>query len=158
MVTFTYADGIEVINFPIFEQQNVLDRAYPSFTLTGIVGDFPMLYEKVDENLSIQNAQGASFVELFDVGVDLMYGEKSVRGFNYSNCRVIDYDVSSAMRAEESYVKGIFALENIFEIECLGYTTNNPAYDKMFETVKANNISTPDLRNTDLWGPLFTVQ
>ncbi len=158
IVTFTYAHGIEVINFPIFEQQNVLDRAYPSFTLTGIVGDFPMLYEKVDENLLIQNAQGASFVELFDVDVDLMYGEKSVRGFNYSNCRVIDYDVSSAMRGEESYIKGIFALENTFEIECLGYTPNNPAYDAMFETVKADNISTADLRDTQNWGSGFFVE
>jgi poly(A) polymerase Pap1 len=28
----------------------------------------------------------------------------------------------------------------------------------MFETVKADNISTNDLRKTDRWGPLFSVE
>ncbi len=156
--TFDYGIGTEIINFPIFEHKNVLDGAYPTFTVEGIVGDYPMLYKHVDDNLVVQHGQGASFSDLFDVDVDLVYDGESVRGFHYSYCRVIDYDVGSDMNKEESYIKGKFALENTFIIECQGYAASNPAYDAMFEVPKADNISTFDLRNTDRWGPLFTVQ
>jgi len=158
LVTFTYKDGIEVISFPIFDQSNVLNKSNPSFTLEGIVGDFPMLYKRVDENLSIQYVQNSNNVEQFDVDVDLMYGDTNVRGFNYSKCRVIDYDVGSDMNKEENYVKGLFALENTFQFECRGYTPNNPVYDVMFTTTYAKTQSTNDLRVTDDWGPGFKVE
>lgn len=154
--TFTYGDGVEIIYFPIFDQSKVLGKSYPTFTLQGIVGDYPMLYERVDENLSIQKVSGSSYVEEFDVDVELLYGDESVRGLNYSDCRVIDYDVGSAMNKEESYVKGTFALENTFQFECRGYTPNNPVYDAMFKpTSYAETPSTKDLRLTDSWGPGF---
>jgi hypothetical protein len=158
LVTFTYKDGIEVLSFPIFDQSNVLDKFNPAFTLEGIVGDFPMLYKRVDENLSLQSVQGSNNVEQFDVDVDLMYGETNVRGFNYSNCRVIDYDVDSDMNKEENYVKGKFALENTFDFECRGYTPNNPVYDAMFTATYAKTQNTNDLRDTDDWGPGFKVE
>lgn len=159
LVTFTYDDGIEILSFPIFDQSNVLDKSFPTFTLEGIVGDFPMLYERVDENLSIQSIQGSSYVEQFDVDVALINGAGNIRGFNYSDCRVIDYDVGSDMNKEENYIKGKFALENTFDFECRGYTPNNPIYAKMFETTTyANTLNTNDLRNTDSWGPGFTIE
>ena len=158
ITTFTYDDGVEVLSFPIFDQHNVLGRSFPTFTLEGIVGDFPMLYKRVDENLAIQHVQGGSHIELFDVDVDLMYGENSARGYNYSSCRVIDYDVGSDTNKEESYIKGKFALENTFEFECRGYTPNNPVYDAMFTTTYADTLNTNDLRVTDSWGPGFKIE
>ena len=106
MITFTFDDGFEVINFPFFEQNNVLDKSYPSFTLEGIVGDYPMLYERVDENLSIQSVQGSSYVENFDVDVSLMYGEETARVYNYSSCRVIDYEVNSSIEQRRRLHQG----------------------------------------------------
>lgn len=158
MVTFTYKDGVEKINFPIFRQSDVLDKSYPTFSLTGIVGDFPLLYEKVDEKLKIQKIQGSNSVEKFHIDVELMYGEESVRGFNYSKCRVLDYVVKTIPNKEESYVKEIFALENTFDFECSGYTPNNPSYDLMFDTAYAKTSSTNDLRSTDTWGSGFKVE
>ena len=157
LVTFTYTDGIEVLSFPIFTQNNVLDKSNPAFTLEGIVGDTPMLYERVEKNTS-KLFQGSTSVEEFNVDVELIYGEESVRGFNYSKCRVIDYDVGSNTTKEESYVKGIFALENTFDFECRGYTPNNPVYDAMFTTTFAKTPNTNDLRDTDDWGPGFKVE
>jgi len=158
-VKFTYRDGFEVINFPFFEQNNVLDKSYPTFTLEGIVGDFPMLYERVDDNLSIQSVQGSNYVENFDVDVNLIYGEETARVYNYSGCRVIDYEVNSAMNKEESYIKGKFAFENTFDFECRGYTPNSPVYDAMFETTTyAKTLNTNDLRDTDDWGPGFKTE
>ena len=159
MATFTYNNGIEVLGFPIFDQSNILDKSNPTFTLEGIVGDFPMLYQRVDENFNIQSVSGSSYVENFDVDVELMYGEERVRGFNYSDCRVIDYDVGSDMNKEESYIKGQFALETTFDFECRGYTPNSPAYDALYETTTyAKTLNTNDLRSTDDWGPGFKVE
>ena len=159
MTTFTYNNGVEILEFPIFRQGDVLSRANPTFELEGIVGDYPLLYKRVDDNLKIQGVSGAHLMtELFDVDVNLINGEL-VRGFNYSNCRVVDYVVASDMNKEESYIKGKFALENTFDFECQGYRPNNPMYDVMLNPyIKSETISTLDLRKTHDWQPGFYIE
>ncbi|MDH3677839.1 MAG: hypothetical protein OEQ12_06000 [Nitrosopumilus sp.] len=159
MTTFTFDNGVEKLEFPIFKQGDVLSKANPTFELEGIVGDYPLLYKRVDENLRIQSISGANLMtELFDVDVNLIDGEL-VRGFNYSNCRVIDYDIDSDMNKEENYIKGQFALENTFDFECQGYHPNNPMYDIMFNSyTKSNTISSNDLRITHDWDPGFYAE
>ena len=159
MTIFTFDDGVEKLEFPIFKQGNVLSKSNPTFELEGIVGDYPLLYKRVDENLKIQSVSGANLMtELFDVDVNIVNGE-TIRGFNYSKCRVIDYDVGSAMNSEENYIKAQFSLENTFEFECQGYHPNNPLYDMMFKSnIESSAISSKDLRNTDDWEPGFYVQ
>jgi hypothetical protein len=171
ITTFTFADGIETIEFSMFKQSKVLttteslsdptitDKAtYPTLELRGIVGDYPMLYDHVDDNLTIQSIIGTHNRELVDIDVNLVSGEEIIRGFNYVHCRPIDYVVSTETNKEESYVKNKFALENIFDFECQGYHPNNPVYDTMFNVEKSNTPSTKDLRNTDDWDSRFTVQ
>ena len=159
MTTFTFNNGVEKLEFPIFRQGDVLSRSNPTFELEGIVGDYPLLYKRVDENLKLQSVSGANLMtELFDVDVNLINGEL-VRGFNYSNCRVVDYDIGSDMNKEENYIKGHFAMENTFDFECQGYHPNNPVYDMMFNSyTKSKTLSTTDLRNTDDWGPGFILE
>ena len=159
MTTFTYSNGVEKIEFPIFRQGNVFSKSNPTFELEGIVGDYPLLYKRTDDNLKIQSASGSnSLIELFDVDVNFVTGEL-VRGFNYSNCRVVDYVVASAMNREENYIKGEFALENTFDFECKGYTPNNPMYDLMLNPYhESETISTNDLRKTDDWQPGFFIE
>ena len=171
ITTFTFADGIETIEFSMFKQSDVLTvtedtgsdsitgkATIPTIELRGIVGDYPMLYNNVDDTLNIQGVNGANSEVLVDIDVDLVSGEKVIRGFNFVNCRAIDYTVSTDTNSEESYVKNKFALENIFNFECQGYHPNNPVYNAMFDVEKANTPSTFDLRNTDQWGPNFTVR
>ena len=171
ITTFTFADGIETIEFSMFKQSDVLTvtedtgsdsivrkATYPTIELRGIVGDYPMLYNNVDDTLKIQGVNGASSEVLVDIDVDLVSGEKVIRGFNFVNCRATDYTVSTSTNSEESYVKNQFALENIFDFECQGYHPNNPMYDAMFDVKKADTPSTFDLRNTDQWSPNFTVR
>jgi len=159
IATFTYGNGVETIEFPVFVQGNVLSKSNPTFELKGIVGDYPMLYKSVDQNLKTQSVSGSNpTLVLFDVDVNLMNGNEIIRGFNYHDCRVIDYVVASAMNSEENYIKGQFALENIFEFACHGYHANNPAYDALFKSEKGATISSKDLRNTDDWGPRFSKQ
>ena len=178
--TFTFADGTEMIEFSMFKQSEVLTATeknkanngqkslaaaeftrkatYPTLELRGIIGDYPILYNYVDDNLTYQNSRGTQNRVLVDVDVDIVSNGEVIRGFNYVNCRVTNYDVNTEANNEESYVKNKFALENIFTLECQGYHPNNPIYDAMFNVEKANTESTFDLRNTDQWSPGFTVQ
>jgi len=171
IATFTFADDTETIEFSMFKQSDVLTvtedtgsdsftgkATYPTIELRGIVGDYPMLYNNVDDTLKIQGVAGANLGVLIDIDVDLVSDEKVIRGFNFVNCRAIDYTISTNTNKEESYVKNKFALENIFDFECQGYHPNNPVYNVMFDVKKANTLSTFDLRNTDQWGPGFTVR
>jgi len=177
---FTFADGIETIEFSMFKQNEILTStekvnddngqkalaadaftrkvSYPTIELRGVVGNYPILYNHVDENLTHQGVSGTQYRNLVDIDVEIVSGEQVLRGFNYSNCRAINYDVDVEANKEESYVKNKFALENLFEFECQGYTPNNPTYDAMFSVEQANNESSNDLRNTDRWSSLFTVR
>jgi hypothetical protein len=177
IATFTSTDGNEIIEFSMFKQSDVLTATrevdsqngeepddftraatYPTLELRGVVGDYPILYNHVDDLIKVQGVAGTSNVDLVDIDVDLVSDGKVIRGFNYNNCRAIDYTVETETNKEESYVKNKFALENIFEFECQGYHPNNPAYDAMFSVEKANTESSSDLRNTDKWGQGFTVK
>jgi len=156
IVTFDFDRARETINFPIFEQKDILSRSYPTFELKGIVGDYPLLYKRVDDAAKINQIQGVSLLtELFDVDVTLMYDEVQVREFSYTKCRVTDYVVGSQTNKEETYFKGN-ALSNTFSFECLGYHPNDPIYNAMFDTYyKADTLSSLDLRDTQTWSDLY---
>ncbi|MCV0431491.1 hypothetical protein [Nitrosopumilus sp.] len=163
ITTFTFNNGIEKIEFSMFTQNEILSTlntgdtritgksVYPTIELRGIVGDYPMLYNYVEQLRTLQGVSGTQSKELVDIDVDLVSGEETLRGFNYAKCRIIDYQISTSANSEESYVKNSFALENIFDFECQGYHPNNPVYDTMFKVEKANTQSSKDLRNTQDW-------
>ena len=169
--TFTFADGIETIEFSMFKQSEVLsitedtdtetviDKAtYPTIEFRGVVGDYPILYNHVDDKIKVQGMAGTHLVDLVDIDVDIVSNGEIIRGFNYVNCRAIDYTVETNANSEESYVKNKFALENVFDFECQGYHPNNPAYDAMYKVEKANTQSSKDLRNTQDWRSDFTLE
>jgi len=171
VTTFTFNNGVEVNNFSIFSQNSVLSNieatsdaaftkksVYPGFKLKGAIGDYPMLYKFVDDNRHIQGVSGTLSRNLFDVDVDLMDGNNILRGFNYSNCRSIDYSVETETADDESYKEDFFAVVNVFDFECQGYHPNNPTYDVMFDVEKAHTLSTTDLRITDDWAKGFYVE
>ena len=178
--TFTFADGTENIEFSMFKQNEILTSTekvnddngqtalaaeaftrkstYPTIEFRGIVGDYPLLYHHVDENRKIQGVAGTQNRDLVDIDVDIISDGQVIRGFNYVNCRAINYDVDTNANKEESYSKNKFALENLFDFECQGYHPNNPTYDAMFSVPQADTESSNDLRNTDRWAPEFTMQ
>ncbi len=160
VATLTFSDGQETINFPIFEQGNLLDRSYPTIEFVAVPGEYPLLYKHVDDAQKLgQKVSGVNALsDLFDVDVQLVYGEDSIREFNYSNCRSVDYVIKTQHDKDESFFKG-FALTNEFHLECQGYHPYSPVYDAMFNSYeKANTSSSMDLLSTDDWGPGFYVQ
>ena len=153
VATFTFDNDVEIIDFAIFEQLgDVYSRDNPSFELVGIPGNYPILYDYVDHSIGVgPNTFGISaHTQLFDVDVDLMYGDQTVRGFNYSDCRVILHFFETERDKEDGFWNG-FVHENTFEFACKGYHPNNPLYDSMFEVEKANNLTSSDLRDTQTW-------
>ena len=159
VATFTYDHGVEVIDFPIFDQGEILVKSGPTFELEGVVGDYPMLYKHVEDNLTLVNTTGANnFLSLFQVDIELINDGKVVRGFNYVDCRVTDYDVKTQRDKEESYFKG-FAHSHTFDFICQGYHPNSPIYDAMFTGFEeAQTVNTSDLRETHDWDLGFYVQ
>jgi len=124
--------------------------------LKGMVGDYPLLYKQVDRAARFNQINGVIpyFDDLFQVDVNLKDGEEIIRGFLYTDCRIIDYEVATQQGNEESFFFW-FTLENTFEFECAGYHPKNPIYDAMFEGEKSDITSTLDLRDTDTWGYKF---
>ena len=153
---FRFEDNTSTtIDFPIFKQNEILSKSNPTFQLTGMIGEYPLLYKQIDEMAKINQISGTTLTqELFDVEVNLKDDKQKVRGFSYSDCRLTDYLVTTQKGNEEGFFFW-FALDNTFEFECLGYEPKNPLYDAMFESPKAKSLSTFDLRETQTWGPLF---
>jgi hypothetical protein len=148
-------NSIEIIDFPIFKQHQILSKSEPTFQLTGMIGNYPSLYKQVDDTINNGNTFGVSLSdELFDVDVNLQQGEKTVRGFSYSDCRITDYSVDTQKGNEEGFFFW-FALDNTFEFECSGYTPKNPSYDTISDPVEKKSTSTLDLRDTQTWGYKF---
>jgi len=153
---FRFKDNtITTIDFPRFEHQGVIGKSKPGFLLGAIVGEYPLLYKQIDEDVKINQITGLTQTHNpFDVDVNIMSGNKTTRVLSYEDCRTIDYVVATQQGNEEAFFFW-FALENTFEFECSGYQPKNPIYDTMFEIKKADTISTLDLRETDSWGDEF---
>ena len=118
-----------------------------------------MLYDAVDRTRIIgPHSSGVSaLVELFDVNIVLVYGDDVVRGFDYTNCRIVDYVVRTEHDGEESFYKG-FALTDEFYFECQGYHPFDPKYDALFNVSRANTESSLDWQEKQrtTWGPGFS--
>jgi len=158
IATFDFDEGSEVLEFPEFHQGNLIAKANPTFELVGVPGITPMLYEAVDQSILISSkTTGISSLErLFDVNLVLVYGDNVARGFDYSQCRVVDYVLKTEHDSEESFYKG-FALTNEFHFECIGYNPYDPQYDNMNNIPKANTDSSSDWQanQRSTWGPNF---
>ena len=158
--TFSFSDGTETVSFPEFTQQNILSKSNAQFELAGVVGDYPQLYNVADQSRKTgQHSAGFSALsEVFDVDVILSNNGESVRGFEYSKCRIIDYVVKTEHSTNWSFIDG-FALTNEFHFECAGYGPYNPAYDALFSYDKPKTFSSKDYQANQLprggFQPLF---
>jgi len=158
IATFDFNSGTEVVDFPEFYQGNLIARANPTFTLVGVPGVTPLLYDVVDraQESGPKTTGVSSNVELFNVHLVLAYGDDVVRGFDYTKCRVVDYIVRTEHDGDESFYKG-FALTDEFYFECHGYEPFDPKYDALFATSHAKTESSVNWKEKqrDTWGPNF---
>jgi hypothetical protein len=137
-------------------------RAKPAFTLEKVMGGTPYLYEASDEAQIHILSNAVEFpYKYFDVIVYLANGSTRndvLRAFEYHDCRVTNYVVTTRSDNEEGYTGKGFVLVDQFTFECDGYTPLNPAMEKLTHTEKAKTIGSSDLRSTDKWEPGFSIQ
>lgn len=158
IATFDFDSGTEVVNFPEFNQGNLITKSSPTFELVGVPGVTPLLYGAVDnakEN-ALKSSGVNSLKKLFDVNLVLVNGDVIVRSFDYTKCRIVDYIVKTEHDGEESFYKG-FALTNEFHFECVGYQPTDSHYDALFDITKVKTESSMDYKQKQrsTWGPNF---
>ena len=161
IATFDFDSGTEVIEFPEFNQGNLISKANPTFELVGVPGVTPLLYHAVDEAKKSQSkiTGVTSSKDLFDVNLVLVNGDHTVRSFDYSKCRIVDYVLKTEHDLEESFYKG-FALTNEFHFECQGYVPVNSHYSEMFfipQSTETESSKDYESKQRSTWGPNFRV-
>ncbi len=134
-------------------------RSKPAFTLEKNVGGTPYLYQAADQTQKYSlNASFEHQYKFFDVTIYLAAGGDVLRSFEYRDCQVKNYLVTTRTDNEEGYTGKGFVYVDQFTFECDGYTPLNPAMEKMHTTEKAKTISSGDLKSTDKWEPGFTTK
>ncbi len=134
-------------------------RSKPAFTLEKNVGGTPYLYKAADEAQKYIQSGGFEYpYKFFDVTVYFTAGGDTLRSFEYRDCQVKSYGVTTRSDNEEGYTGKGFVYVDQFTFECDGYTPLNPGMEKLTQTEKAKTIGSSDLRSTDKWEPGFSVK
>ena len=144
-----------------FAKGNLITKVNPTFELIGIPSVTPLLYNAVDEAKKSQSKVTGvtSSKNLFDVNLTLVNGDHTVRSFDYSKCRIVDYLLKTEHDLEESFYNG-FALTNEFHFECLGYAPSNSHYHEMFkipQSIETESSNDYESKQRSTWGPNFRV-
>jgi hypothetical protein len=157
-VTFKFRNGVETVNFPVFSTtSDLVENAGTSFVVEGVVGNNPHLHQALDEaylyRMSTLTAGSAFDYEhrFFDVDVNVVQNEVTLKSFEYNNCEISEYGVSTLTDDYESYLASNtgFAVVNSIEFRCGGVHINLED--------NYSNSRTMDMGLTD-YGPLpFTL-
>lgn len=145
--TFKFKEAIVTYDFQAFNQVNnlfgimsngVARSTSPEFTLQRIVGETPYLHEAVDQTWQYQGRTTALEYpyKLFDVTVEMIQAGKAVRVFEYGDCQLTNYKVSTEFDKEEGYTTGGktgFAVMETYTFICNGYNPVAVTYDEMIK-------------------------
>ena len=133
--TFNFRDGVETHQFPVFKMTSDFISNYgTTFEIEGVVGKSPYLHKALDEAYKYRTmiSSGSSFefnYRFFDVDVDLIRDENTVRTLHYYNCEILDYEaVTLKSNDYESYTssKTGFAVVDKIEFRCGGLNGESP--------------------------------
>lgn len=145
VVTFAFRDATVTHDFQLFDTTNNLfstsvsgfstKQVAPEFVLQKVVGNTPYLHEAVDQTFEYGKSGGFEYpYKEFDVTVDLVQGEKTLRTFDYAKCGISNYKVKSEFDKAESFTgKDAFAILEQYTLICQGYKSSSPMYDAMME-------------------------
>lgn len=130
VLTFTFRDGIETYEFPVFEMgENFADNSGVSFSVEGTVINSPILHASMDEayKYRFSNAGFEYQLKHFDVDAAFVKEGESIITFDYNNCRIDNYQVETLdSNHYGSYFKKVgFAIVDKIDFVCSGLNTNN---------------------------------
>ncbi|MFB5617946.1 MAG: hypothetical protein ACE5Q4_04730 [Nitrosopumilus sp.] len=132
-VTFKFRNGHETVNFPVFSTtSDMVENTGTSFVVEGVVGNNPHLHQALDEaylyRMSTLTAGSAFDYEhrYFDIDVNVVQNEVILKSFEYNNCEIREYGISTLTDDYESYLASNtgFAVVNSIEFGCGGVHIN----------------------------------
>ena len=138
---FKFRNGVEVSQFEVFDQVSGFQSREPYiFGLEKIVGTTPYLHEAADFSYFYRNSPAEQKTNYeFDADIILSKGGEQKRVFQYTNCFVNDYAVSTDFDKEEGWMGKGFAVKDNFKIQCSSYQPLNPILEDMnTDKVKAS--------------------
>jgi hypothetical protein len=130
VLTFTFRDGIETHEFPVFEMnENFADNSGVSFSVEGSVTNSPLLHKSLDESYKYRFSNAAFDYQLkyFDVDADFVKDGESIISLDYANCRVDNYHIETLDSNDfESYFKEVgFAVVDMIDFVCSGVNSSS---------------------------------
>jgi len=130
VLTFTFRDGIETLEFPVFEMnENFADNSGVSFSVEGSVTNSPLLHEALDESYKYRFSNAAFDYQFkyFDVNADFVKDDTSIISLDYANCRVDNYHIETLDSNDfESYFKEVgFAVVDMIDFVCSGVNSSS---------------------------------
>ena len=130
VLTFTFRDGVEIYEFPVFEMgENFADNSGTSFSVEGTVTSSPLLHNAMDEAYKYRLSNGAFDYQFkyFDVDADFVKEGESIITLDYNNCRIDNYQVETLDSNDyESYFKEVgFAIVDKIDFVCSGLNSDN---------------------------------
>ncbi|WP_428324588.1 hypothetical protein [Nitrosopumilus sp.] len=158
-VTFVFDDGVEKMEFPVFNlvsaYEDSSDNVVAQFQVEGLLEYYPLLFNSIDNARAISGTTHASN-EDFDAIVEFSNGEETLRGFNFRECVVTDAQINTVTDKEEGFTgKSGFAVVNTMTFTCSGLTPNNMNYDSLrgdapiWKTSQVSNVYMESMQNTD---------
>jgi hypothetical protein len=157
---FSFKDGTELVNFEVFNSGSdyLNPKTLQTIELMKVVGETPLLHKAVDESrkYNVVSSAGNFQDRFFDVNITLSQGGSPIRVYAYRDCSIVDFSTVTEFDKEEGWLqKAGFAVIENYELQCEGLTSQNPSYEQMMSSVKADTQSTMDLRDTQQWSDIY---
>ena len=144
--TFNFRSGTVTYDFQLYDMTNNLfgttangftstRTISPEFTLVKVVGDTPYLHKAVDQTFENGGkATGGYDYDRFDVTVDMIQAENSLRAIEYKDCSITNYKINTRTDNEEGYTTGGktgFAVVETYTFACNGFNMESLDFNAM---------------------------
>ena len=134
-VTFEFKDGMEKIEFPVFNLISGFAESgsivVAEFEVEGVIGNHPLLQKAIDNSRKVAGVSSSSNVD-FDALVEFTNGESVLRGLDFTDCRVSNAKITTLSDKEEGFVgKSGFVVVEQLGFTCSGIDPINMHYDKL---------------------------
>ena len=144
--TFNFRSGTVTYDFQLYDMTNNLfgttangftstRTISPEFTLARVVGDTPYLHKAVDQTFENGGKTiGGYDYKMFDVTVDMIQAENSLRAIEYKDCSITNYKINTRTDNEEGYTTGGktgFAVVETYTFACNGFNMESLDFNAM---------------------------
>ncbi|NNM02846.1 MAG: hypothetical protein HKP26_04680, partial [Nitrosopumilus sp.] len=158
-VTFSFENGAEKIQFPVFNlnsgYEESSENVVAEFQVEGVLDYYPLLFDAIDRSTQVSGLSTASNID-FDAKVEFSNTESTLRGFDLTSCRVSDAQITTKTDKEEGFT-GKSGFVNVLQstFTCSGLKGLNMYYDSLrgdtptWKTTQFTNEYVEPIQNTD---------